>query len=336
MKKIFACIKALETYLPERVEFNEGDERFLEKLGVRSRHIAARDQSAGDLAFEAARILLDRHAIDRNEIDFILLCIQHPDYQSPTTACHLQARLGLRQSIGALDYSLGCSGYLYGLALAKSLIETRLASKILLVTSSVYTKFINPNDRSIRPLFGDAATASLIVSIESERPMLDAFVFGTDGERFGDLYIPVGGSRMMPRDYPEVFETDAQGNVRSNYEIHMDGMAITHFTYRTVPKLVEDVLSKAELAREDIDHFIFHQANNFVMERVKKKCRLEGRPFYTGIEEIGNTISGSVPFGIKKVLGERKASELKKVMLCGFGVGLSWCGCLADLSAIEG
>ena len=336
MKK-FACIKALETYLPTKVEHNDGlgDERFISKLGIRSRHIADDDQSAGDLAYESARNLIERHSIDRNSIDFILLCTQHPDYQMPTTACQLQSRLGLPQSVGALDYNLGCSGYVYGLALAKGLIETGLASNVLLLTSSIYNKYINVDDRAIRPLFGDAATASLISAAESERPMLDAFVFGTDGDRFDSIYIPVGGSRNMPRDNPEVFERDEHGNVHSNYEVHMDGMAVTYFTYRTVPRLVEGILSKAELTRDDVDHYIFHQANRYVMERVQKKCRLEGRPFYCDIEELGNTISCSVPFGIEKVLAQRPAVELKRVMLCGFGVGLSWCGCLADLSAVE-
>ncbi len=332
----FACIKALETYVPAGVELNEnlGDERFIEKLGIRSRPIAAADQSAGDLAYEAARKLIERHAIDRQSIDFILLCTQHPDYQMPSTACQLQARLELPQSIGALDYDLGCSGYVYGLALSKGLIESGLASNVLLLTSSIYNKYINVGDRAIRPLFGDAAAATLISAVESARPMLDAFVFGTDGERFENIYIPVGGSRMMPRDHPEVLERDEAGNVRSNYEVHMDGRAVTYFTFRTVPRLVEEVLSKAGLERGDIDHYIFHQANRFVMNHVQKKCRLEGRPFYNDIETLGNTVSCTVPFGIEKVLSERAASELKRVMLCGFGVGLSWCGCVADLSLI--
>lgn len=336
MKK-FACIKALETYVPEGVEFNDGlgDARFIEKLGIRSRPIAAADQSSGDLAFNAARNLFERHSIDRGSIDFILMCTQHPDYQMPTTACQLQARLELPQSAGALDYSLGCSGYVYGLMLAKGLVEAGLASNILLLTSSIYNKYINVEDRALRPLFGDAATATFISTVESEKPMLDAFVYGTDGDRFDSIYIPVGGSRNMPRDNPEVLERDEHGNVHSNYEVHMDGMAVTYFTYRTVPRLVEDILTKAALTREDVDHYIFHQANRYVMERVQKKCRLEGRPFYSDIEELGNTVSCTVPFGIKKVLSERPASELKCVMLCGFGVGLSWCGCLADLSSLD-
>ncbi len=333
----YACIKAIATYLPPTVEHNSslGDERFIDKLGINSRHIAAPDQSSGDLAYESARNLFEHHSVDKQSIDFILLCTQHPDYQMPTTACQLQARLDLPQSIGALDYNLGCSGYVYGLALAKGLIESGLASNVLLLTSSIYNKYINVGDRAIRPLFGDGATASLIAAVESDHAMLDAFVFGTDGARFDSIYIPVGGSRMMPRDYPEQLEHDEAGNVHSNYEVHMDGMAVTYFTFRTVPRLVEEILSKAGLERAEIDHYIFHQANRFVMNHVQKKCRLEGRPFYNDIETLGNTVGCTVPFGIEKVLRERPSAELKRVMLCGFGVGLSWCGCLADLSNLR-
>ena len=333
----FACIKAISTYLPEKIESNEnlGDERFISKLGIKERHIAADDESSGDLAVKAAENLFNEYKIDRNDINFILLCTQHPDHLGPTTACHVQSRLEIPQTAGALDFSLGCSGYVYGLALAKSLIETQMASNVLLLTSSVYTKYVNFNDKAIRPLFGDGATATLISAVESERPFIDDFIFGTDGSRFESLYIPVGGSRLPPRSNPEVMETDENGNQHSNYEIHMDGSAITYFTFRTVPKLVEDVLNKANLQREDINYYIFHQANKFVMELVRKKCHIENLNFYNDIEDIGNTVSGTIPFGIKKVLNKTEQFKLKKVMLAGFGVGLSWAACIADLSLMQ-
>ncbi len=329
----FACIKAIATYLPEKIELNEnlGDKRFIEKLGITKRHVAADDESAGDLAFNAAENLFANYNINRNDIDFILLCTQHSDYQVPTTACHLQHRLNIPQSAGALDYNLGCSGYVYGLALAKGLIESGLAKNLLLLTSSVYLKYINVNDKPIRPLFGDGATATLI-SAEGAEPCIDAFIFGTDGSRFDNLYIPVGGSRNLPRNNPEIIETDEQGNQRSNYEVHMDGSAITYFTLRTVPKIVNEVLEKAQLQREDIDYYIFHQANKFVMNHVQKKCNLEGFNFYNDIDDIGNTVSGTLPFGIMKVLSDTPPSKLQRVMLAGFGVGLSWSGCIVNLS----
>ncbi|MBQ3726079.1 MAG: ketoacyl-ACP synthase III [Selenomonadaceae bacterium] len=332
---MFARIRAISTYLPATIEYNSElvDARFIKKIGVKCRHICAKDEAAGDLAFNAAEKLFAEHELDRHEIDFILLCTQHPDHLGPHTAAHLQHRLGLKKSVGSMDIALGCSGYIYGLAVAKGLIETGLAKKILFITSSVYTKYINRADKSTRPLFGDGATATWLDSGAQES--LRAFVFGSDGSRFDKLIIPVGGSRHMPRDNPEIFSTDENGNYRSNWEIFMDGMAITYFTLREVPPLVEKVLDAAKLTRADLDYCIFHQANKFMMTYLRDKAGLLDVPFHNDISETGNLVSGSVPLAIEQVVKNFGAENLKRVMLAGFGVGLSWAGCIADLSAIK-
>ena len=332
---MFATIRAISTYLPAAIENNSElvDARFMKKIGVKCRHISASDESAGDLAFNAAEKLFAEHDINRDETDFILLCTQHPDHLGPHTSAHLQHRLGLKKSVGTMDISLGCSGYIYGLAVAKGLIETGLCKKILFITSSVYTKYINVRDKSTRPLFGDGATATWIDGGDTES--LRAFVFGSDGSRFDKLIIPVGGSRHMPRDNPEIFSTDDNGNYRSNYEIFMDGMAITYFTLREVPPLVENVLAAANLTRADLDYCIFHQANKFMMTYLRDKAGLNDVPFHNDISETGNLVSGSVPIAIEQVVKNVGSSNLKRVMLAGYGVGLSWAGCIADLSAVR-
>ncbi len=330
---MFAKIKAIASYLPPTIENNSEivDARFIKKIGVKSRHIVT-SESAGDLAFAAAEKLFAEHNINRDETDFILLCTQHPDYQMPHTAAHLQSRLGLKKSVGTMDIALGCSGYVYGLAVAKSFIETGLAKKILFLTSSVYTKYINVKDTSTRPLFGDGATATWLEGSDEEG--LRAFVFGSDGSRYDKLIIPVGGSKFPPRDNPEIFATDDNKNFRSNYEVFMDGMAITYFTLREVPKLVDDVLTAANLNRADLDYCIFHQANKFMMTYLRDKAGLNDVPFHNDIADTGNIVSGSVPLAIEQVVKSHGAATLKNVMLAGFGVGLSWAGCIADLSGI--
>ena len=335
MKK-FACIRALSSYLPEKIELNEtlGDKRFLDKIGIYERRISADDETAGDLACRAAENLFAKYDIPREKIDFVMFCTQHPDYQMPTTACQIQTRLGLGENIGAVDYNLGCSGYVYGLAMVKALVEAGIAENVLLLTSSVYTKYINVKDKVLRPLFGDGATATFVTAENSDEPFIDACVFGTDGSKFDKLIIPAGGSKFEPRKTPEVAEEDEAGNIRTNYEVHMDGNAIAYFTLHTVPQLVEDVLQKANLSRQEIDYYIFHQANKFMMKHVQKKSHIENMPFYNNIELIGNVVSGSVPFGILKVLEEKSPSELRRVMLAGFGVGLSWAGCIVNLSRL--
>ena len=334
---MFAKIRAISSYLPAKIEFNDQivEKRFIKKIGVQSRHVAAQDESAGDLAFNAAEKLFAEYKLDRHETDFILLCTQHGDYQMPHTAAHLQSRLELGKHVGTLDIALGCSGYVYGLAVAKSFIESGLAKKILFLTSSVYTKYINVRDTSTRPLFGDGATATWIEAVDEEAPSLNAFVFGSDGSRYDKLIIPVGGSRLMPRDNPEIFSTDEQKNYRSNYEVFMDGMAITYFTLREVPKLVDDVLTAAKLTRDDLDYCIFHQANKFMMTYLRDKAGLNDVNFHNDISTTGNIVSGSVPLAIEQVVKNFGAENLKRVMLAGFGVGLSWAGCIADLSGMR-
>lgn len=333
---MFAKIKAIATYLPATIENNSEivDKRFIKKIGVKCRHICGKDEAAGDLAFNAAEKLFAEYNLDRHETDFILLCTQHPDHLGPHTSAHLQHRLGLKKSVGTMDISLGCSGYIYGLAVAKGLIETGLAKKILFITSSVYTKYINVRDTSTRPLFGDGATATWIEGVDEAQESLRAFVFGSDGSRYDKLIIPVGGSRFMPRDNPEIFSTDENNNYRSNYEIFMDGMAITYFTLREVPPLVENILSAAKLIRSDLDYCIFHQANKFMMTYLRDKTGLNDVPFHNDISETGNLVSGSVPLAIEQVVKNFGATNLKRVMLAGYGVGLSWAGCIADLSGM--
>ena len=174
---MFAKITAISSYLPPTVEENKNliDERTIKKIGILERRIAT-SESAGDLAFLAAEKLFDEYKINRDEIDFILMCVQHPDYQMPHNAAHIQHRLNLSKNVGTMDISLGCSGYIYGLATAKGFIEAGLAKKILFITSSVYTKYINVEDFSTRALFGDGATATLIEAADGDTEFLSAFL----------------------------------------------------------------------------------------------------------------------------------------------------------------
>ena len=330
---MFARIKAISSYLPPTVEENKNfiGERAMKKIGVFERHVVT-TESAGDLALKAAEKLFAEYKIDRQETDFILLCVQHPDYLGPHTSANLQHRLGLSKNVGTMDISHGCAGYIYGLATAKGFIEAGMAKKILFLTSSVYTKYINKKDLAARPVFGDGATATWIEAADAES--LKAFVFGTDGEKFDKLIIPVGGSKFPPRDNPEVFTTDEGGNYRSNYEIFMDGSAIAYFTLREVPPLIDAVLQKADLTREDLDYCIFHQANKFMLEHLRIKAELENVPYHNDIAHTGNLVSGSVPLAIEQVVKSVDVKNLKNVLLTGFGVGLSWAGCIADLSEV--
>ena len=331
----FAAIRAIASYLPPQIEKNDVTTRAAKALGIEERHIALACQAASDLAEEAAVRLFARFPVAKESIDFVLLCTQQPDYPLPSTACLVAERLKLPKETGALDYNLGCSGYVYGLALAKGLIEAGLSKHLLLLTSSLYSREIGAEDAATKPVFGDGATATLIERVESEKPLLDAFVFGTDGKGGSSIIQEVGGSRHPWRTAsPEMVE-DAHGR-HSTADIFMDGQEVMLFTLREVPPMVEKVLHKAGITREELGYAVFHQPNRFMLDYVQRKCGLQRVPFFNDSARTGNTVSGSIPLGLEQILKEEEPEQLTNVLLAGYGVGLSWAGCMADLSHVLG
>lgn len=330
--EVKAVITDITCYLPKKIESND-DARLREKTGILRRHIAEKEELSSDMAVKAVEKLFAK-GCNRSDIDYLLYCTQSPDYILPTTACILQDRLGLNKSCGAIDYNLGCSGYIYGLSLAKDLIETKQAKKILLVTVETYSKYINESDKAVRPLFGDAATATLIEGKLSEKEGMEGFVIGTDGSGFEDLIVPVGGMRKRYQDTKQEERVDKQGNKRSNLNLYMNGFNIMQFAMKVVPKTVKEILAKTKNKKEDIDYYVFHQANKFMLDYLRKQCGLENRLYWNDVSEYGNTVSNSIPLALADTM-KNKDQSLEKVMLVGFGVGLSWSGCLVNLGSIK-
>ncbi|MCI6231640.1 MAG: ketoacyl-ACP synthase III [Selenomonas sp.] len=328
-----AYITKLATAIPaKRVENPPG--RLRKKTGIAARHIASDGETAADLAYRAAENLLCTSDC-REAIDFLILCTQSPDYFLPPTACILQDRLGLRKSCGAFDFDLGCSGYVYGLGIAKGLIESEQAEHVLLLTSETYSKYIHPEDSATLPLFGDGATATLIEAVDTNSFGIDGIVYGTDGSGAKNLIVPVGGQRH-PHATTEVEETrDKYGNVRTNRNLFMSGSGIMNFALDVVPKALEEILSKTHLAREDIDYYVFHQANQFMLRYLQQECNLEGMPYWNNVAEVGNTVSSSIPIALFDLLRNHDGTSLRHVLLMGFGVGLSWGGCVVDLTRMN-
>ena len=280
-----AYIKAISYYLPEKVLSNEEllkdfpdwtGEKVLSKVGVESRHLAGADETAGDMAEKAARKLFDEHHIDPKTIDFVLLCTQSPDYFLPSTSCVLQNRLGIPTSAGAFDYNLGCSGCIYGLAVAKGLIAGGIAQNVLLLTAETYNKYLHPMDVGNRTIFGDGAAACLI-STEGIAEIGD-FVLGTDGSGAEKLIVKNGASRHMAPTGAEF--TDADGHVHRDDYIYMDGSGIYYFTVDNVPPLVENVLKKNNRTLDEIDYFVFHQANKYMLNTLRRSCGIPKATFH--------------------------------------------------------
>ena len=329
-----AYITKIEYVLPENKVDNPKN-RLTKKTGILSRHICAEDEIASDLAIRAAEKLLSEK-IDRSTIDFFILCTQSPDYYLPTTACVLQDKLGLSNDCGAFDYNLGCSGYIYGLSIAKGLIESGQARKVLLLTAETYSKYINPKDNTVYPLFGDAATATIIEAVDCEKSGLEGFVLGTNGAGYQNLIVPVGGMRQRMQSTELTEQTDEYGNYRTNRDLYMHGSAISDFALDVVPKTVEKILAKTGMGKADVDYYVFHQANKFMLQFLQMKCDLLDYPYWNDVKEYGNTVSCSIPIALVDMLEANKdTKKINKVMSIGFGVGLSWGGCIIDLSKIE-
>lgn len=327
-----AFITRIEYVLPENKVDNPKN-RLTKKTGIQSRHICTENEIASDLALRAAKKLLDKK-IDKNYIDYLILCTQSPDYYLPTTACILQDKLDLPTSCGAFDYNLGCSGYIYGLSMAKGLIESGQANNVLLLTAETYSKYINPKDNTVYPLFGDAATATLIQALDADNYGLDGFVLGTNGSGYKNLIVPVGGMKNRVSNTELEETTDEYGNYRTNRDLYMHGSAISNFALDVVPETVNKILEKTGINKYNIDYFVFHQANKFMLEFLQMKCDLLDCPYWNDVKEYGNTVSCSIPIALIDMLRANQDKNIKKVMSIGFGVGLSWGGCLIDTSRI--
>lgn len=319
-------IKAIEYYLPEIIDYNDSEDHMTKKIGIYSKRIAAADEYASDLACKAAEKLFES-GIDKNEIDYLLYCTQSPDYYLPTTACLIQERLGLPRSCGALDFNLGCSGFVYGLSLAQGLIVSGQASNILLITSETYSKFVNPKDRTVHLLFGDAAAATLISKSETGEPYIGNFIFGTDGRGAEKLIVPAGGLRRPISAQTSIEIEDESGNIRSQNNLYMNGKEVYKFALNEVPKAIEGLLIKENRDIDDYDYFVFHQANYYMMNSLRKKLKISEEKFSVQMEDCGNTVSASIPIALKRECLSGGIKNGDRVMLVGFGVGYSWSAC---------
>ena len=273
------------------------------KTGIASRHVTNAGEDALDLA-EQACLKLFADGVDPTKIDFVLLCTQSPRYKLPSSACILQHRLGISTSAGALDFDLGCSGFVYGLAMAKSLVKGGVAKTILLVTAETYTKHIGEMDKSTRTIFGDGASVTLID--ESATMQIGEFVLGTDGS---------GAEKLILREGKHIF---------------MDGPEIFNFTLDIVPKTMDDVCQKNGITREGVDLFVFHQANKFMLDTIRKVNHIPHDKFYVNLEDTGNTVSSTIPIALEQAKSEGRLLPGMKVMVMGFGVGLSWGGTILN------
>ncbi len=328
-----AVIRGIRGYLPARVLANDelaGDigwsaADILRKTGIVARHIAADDECVSDMAIAAAKRLMEELEIDPARVQFLMLCTQTPDHYLPTTACIVQSRLGLLTTCAAFDINQGCSGYIYALAIASGFIQSGMFEQGIIITADTYTKLIHRRDRSVRTLFGDAATATWIT--RGDEPGLGLFALGTDGSGAANLIVPVGGFRQRPSADTEREFQDVNGNTRSRQHLYMNGPAIFEFTLQRVPEVVQHVLELNGLVGErQPDWYVFHQANAFMLEHLRRKLEIPSEKMVHHLRDVGNTVSSTIPLALREYerLGHFTAGQ--RLLLLGFGVGYSWGG----------
>lgn len=297
------------------------------QTGVLERHLAAPGETALDLSLSAARSVIARTGVDPAMIDVLLFCTETPDHPMPPNACLLQDRLGLSKRVAALDFTLACSGYVYGLYLARGLIASGAARTVLFVTADTYSTLISPEDRGTYTLFGDGAAATLLAAGERG---LGEFLLGTDGGAASCFIVPAGGTRSPRTALTGAPATDRVGNLKSLEQIHMDGPAVLAFVVREVPANVRELLANAGRTLADIDLVIFHQASQVAMDNLQRELAIPDAKLFSNIALVGNTVSASLPIALRDAELAGRLKPGYRVLLVSFGVGLSWGSCLLE------
>lgn len=325
-----AFVKAISCYIPHTCLTNEVLQnelkdydvaRIAKGVGVELRHIASENMTAGDMAVEAAKRLFSEYSIRKEDVDFIIFATQSPDHFLPPTACIVQDKLGIPTTAGAFDFDLGCSGYVYGLAIAGSFVDSGLANNVLLLTGDTITRYLHKEDNN-RILFGEAASATIISNDGFAK--IGKFEKGSDGSGADCLIVKNGAARNL--NHTGIETTDTDGNKRRDDYFYMNGNTVFNFTIDRIPLLINKTLEVNGLTANDIDYYLFHQANKFMLNTIRKVCLLPKDKFYVNLKTTGNTTSTTVPLGLKECLEKGQIKSGDKVMVAGFGVGLSWAG----------
>ena len=300
--------------------------KIIATTGIKQVRIADDETTASDLCYQAAENLIKNMAIEKETIDGLIFVSQTNDYSLPQTSNVLQSRLSLNEKVFCLDIRLGCSGYIVGLFQASLLINSGACCKVLVLAGDTTSKIINPRDKSLRMVFGDAGSATYVTRGSDDI----GFKIHNNGSGFSHLIVPAGGFRKRSSNLTSDEIADQDGNVRSENDLFMNGTEIFNFAINKVPMLIEGLLETAKWTKTEVDLFLFHQANNFMVEYLRRKMKINSEKVPLGIETYGNTGPCSIPLLLSHISGAQITYD--KVVMCGFGVGLSWAGCYTNLN----
>ena len=331
-------VKDIVYYLPENkvtnldfhIENPTWDmDRVEAKTGVKERYIAKENETAFDLSLVACKELLAKNRGLAKKIDGLIFCTQSPDYILPPNSCVLHGKLNLPENVLAFDFNLACSGYIIGLSIAKGFLKSGQLNNILLVNADTYSKYINKKDRSARSIFGDGAAVTWITQIDSEEGIVD-IQSSTYGKGFDKFIIPAGGLRTPLSEKTKMLKEDKNKNIRTDENIQMNGLDVWSFINSKAPKQIKQLLKRNDLIIADIDMFIFHQASKLTIESLIKALKIPEDKTYINLSRVGNTVSASIPIALKEAIDANLILPGHKVILSGFGAGLSWATALIN------
>ena len=332
-------IAGIACAVPERVSsaadlariFGETEaQKIAKSTGVAERRVT-KSLCTSDLCCASAEKLLGELGWEPGSIDCLVFVTQTPDYVVPATSCVLQARLGLGKNCAAFDVNLGCSGYVYGLWIVSRLLQE--GQRALLLVGDTGSRLLSPEDRSVVPLFGDAGSATAVEKDASKGGEI-CFSVGTDGTGSQNIIVPAGSFRTPSTEKTRERCPQPDGALRSDEDLVMNGPEVFSFTLREVPRLLESALALASWSMGDVDAFVFHQANRFMLEHLAKKMGIPAEKLVLALKDFGNTSSASIPLAIASSLRENVAGGSLKLVLAGFGVGWSWGACTLTLGPI--
>lgn len=304
-------------------------EQVFQRTGVRSRPIAASGETALSMAIKATQKLFEKITLEPSEIGALIFCTQTPDHILPPNSSLLHGELGLSKNVMAFDINHACSGFIYSVGIARGLIESGISKNVLVVTADTYSRLIHPQDRSTLSLFGDGA-ASTLISVESPRLIILDMSFGSSGKNASRFVVKNGGMKSS-KSLKNNLLPDASGRVNSPDHIYMDGMGVLSFFTSTIPPVVRELLAKNNKSVEDIDFFVFHQASSLALGGLARALKIPQEKMIIDLEDTGNLVSASIPVALGRLLEKNAIRQGQLIVLCGFGVGLSWGAALIEV-----
>jgi 3-oxoacyl-[acyl-carrier-protein] synthase III len=337
IKGIVSVIGPYKKKIKNEIDLYGGNQKSIERIqksiGLNERYVVDENITSADLCETAASYMIKEMGIDRENIDGLIMVTQTPDYFQPATSAYLHGKLQLNENCAVFDINLGCSGYVYGLWMAHMMVETGCCKQVMLLAGDTISRCVNPKDRSLASLFGDAGTATLISQSEEDTPSF--FSLKTDGKGYNYLIIPAGGFRKPKNDTTSIVQMDENNNYRSQQDLYMNGPQIFNFSIKTEPKAISEILLYAQLELEKIDYVIFHQANKYIINNIIRRIGVskDKVPMET-ISKYGNQSSASIPTTICDAIRNEVRIKSKNLILSGFGVGLSWATCIVKLDQI--